>query len=55
MTISDLEEDSVEILKDAISVLAFGPTVQHILPGVKYFFYFQNQYLLLFKQRGDFR
>lgn len=36
MAISDLEEGSVEILKHTVSVTAFGPTVQHILPAVKY-------------------
>jgi len=42
MAVSDLEEGSAEILKDTISVTAFGPTAQHILVVVKYSFYFQN-------------
>lgn len=42
MATSDLEEGSVQILKDTIPVTAFGPTVQHILLGMKYSFYLQN-------------
>lgn len=42
MATSDLEEVSVQILKDNIPVTALGPTVHHILLGGKYYFYLQN-------------
>lgn len=51
MAISDLEEGSVEILNHAISVTAFGPTVQHILPGVQYSISVTNT--VFYSSRGE--
>lgn len=54
MAISDLEKGSVEILKHIISVTAFEPTVLHILPGVKYYFYSQNLIPSFIQAEGRF-